>query len=321
MVFLGSDAIALPLLESVASLPELAVILGVFTQPDRPAGRGQQTLPNAIKQWAIARGLPVLQPAKLGADSEEALRALAPDLCVVMAYGQILRDSFIAIPRLGTVNFHTSILPKYRGASPIQTAVASGEIETGVSLMRIVRELDAGPVAAVSRVPIGPLDTALEVEARLALASADVFRKALPALANGTLAFVAQDAAAATFCRRLEKADGGLDFHIAARVLAARIRGLFPWPACTITVGGQPLKIGLAEATGAGPMGAAPGVVARAGTDGIEIATPDGVLRLLRLQRAGGRMLPAGDFLRGFPIPEGTVLKSEPMPPLLRAAK
>src|SRR5476651_1655619 len=149
-----------------------------------------------------------------------------------MAYGHILRDEFIATPRLGTLNLHTSLLPKYRGASPIQAAIASGERETGVSLMRIVRQLDAGPVADVERVPIASLDTAEEVEAKLAAATVPLVARALPRLRDGALTFRPQDDAAATYCRRLEKADGALDFSAPARTLAARVNGLFPWPGC-----------------------------------------------------------------------------------------
>src|SRR5688500_5197475 len=168
MVFLGSDAIALPLLEWIAGEgAATAELVAVFTQPDRPMGRGQKVQPDAIKSWALARGLPVLQPEKLTPQTREELDRFRADLGLVMAYGHILRDDFIATPRLGMLNLHTSVLPKFRGASPIQTAVASGERETGVTLMRIVRRLDAGPIADVERVAIDSLDTALEVEAKL----------------------------------------------------------------------------------------------------------------------------------------------------------
>ena len=167
-----------------------------------------------------------------------------------MAYGHILRDAFIATPRLGTLNLHTSLLPKYRGASPIQTAIANGETETGVSLMRIVRELDAGPVADVEHVPISPRDTALDVEAKLAAACVPLLARTLPALAAGTLKFLEQDHSAATFCRKLQKEDGVLDFTAPAAVLAARINGLNPWPGCTVEIAGQMVKLGLADTVG-----------------------------------------------------------------------
>ena len=183
LVFLGSDPIALPLLEWLGrGGASIAQVVAVFTQPDRAVGRGQKVQPNAIKAWAVARGLPVLQPEKLTAEVRVELEQFSPDVGLVMAYGHILRDDFIGTPRLGMLNLHTSVLPKYRGASPIQTAIANGERETGVTLMRIVRRLDAGPVADVERVPIGILDTAIEVESKLAAASVPVLQRALPLL-------------------------------------------------------------------------------------------------------------------------------------------
>jgi methionyl-tRNA formyltransferase len=290
--------------------------VAVYTQPDRPVGRGQRVAANGIKLWAAARGLPVLQPEKLTEPVRAELAAFRPDVVLVMAYGHILRQDFIDTPRLGTLNLHASILPRFRGASPIQTAVASGVAETGVSLMRIVRQLDAGPVADVERVPVGPLDTAADIEVRLAAACVPLVRRALPELAAGRLAFAEQPADGVTFCRRLVKDDGGLDFAAPASVLAARINGLFPWPACQTELAGQAVKLGLAEAIeGTGD----PGVVIGADATGLLVGTGAGVLRLHRLQRPGGRMLPAVEFLRGFPIAAGTRLPSRPMP-LLEAA-
>jgi len=316
LVFLGSDPIALPLLEWLAGAgSDCAEVVGVFTQPDRPAGRGQHIVANEIKHWALGRGLPVLQPDRIDAAALADLTALRPDVALVMAYGHILPDPFIAGPRLGTLNLHTSLLPRYRGASPIQTAVASGETETGVSLMRIVRRLDAGPVADAERVAIAPLDTALAVEAKLSAACVPLVARALPRLAKGELAFVEQEHAAATFCRRLVKADGTLDFARPAAELAARINGLFPWPACAVEIGGQVVKFGLADTVAAGP--ATPGIVTGADAQGLLVATGQGTLRVHRLQRPGGRMLPAVEFLRGFPVAAGTRLPSYPMPPLV----
>jgi len=319
LAFLGSDPIALPLLDWLAGegAPQAAVV-GVFTQPDRAVGRGQQVQANAIKRWALARGLPVLQPARLGPAERDQLAALGADLALVMAYGHILRPEFIATPRLGTLNLHTSLLPRYRGASPIQAAVASGDRETGVTLMRIVPELDAGPVADAARVPVGPRDTASDVEARLAAACVPLLARCLPRLTAGELAFMPQDAALATFCRRLEKADGVLDFAAPAATLAARVNGLFPWPSCTTTIAGQPVRCGLAEALPEAPD-QPPGTVLGADEAGLRVATGAGTLRLLRLQRPGGRMLPALEFLRGFPVPAGTRLESHPMPALVSA--
>jgi methionyl-tRNA formyltransferase len=318
LVFLGSDPIALPLLDWLAGEGgKCAGVVGVFTQPDRPAGRGQQVAPNAVKQWAQARQLPVFQPAKITPEACAQLATLQPDVVLVMAYGQILPDAMIAIPRLGTLNLHTSLLPHYRGASPIQTAVASGEKVTGVSLMRIVRQLDAGPVADVERVAVDALDTALEVEGKLAAACVPLLARSLPRLAQGTLTFAEQDHAAATFCRKLAKTDGTLDFSRPAAELAVRINGLFPWPACAVGIGGQAVKFGRADAPVAGETGSVPGEVLGADAAGLLIATGQGTLRVHRLQRPGGRMLPAAEFLRGFPIAVGTRLESHAVPPLV----
>lgn len=374
LAFLGSDPIALPLLEWLArDGAAIAQVVVFFTQPDRATGRGQRIAPNAIKQWAIARGLPVLQPEKPTEDVRLQLASYAADMSLVMAYGHILREDFIATPRLGTLNLHTSLLPKYRGASPIQTAIASGETETGVTLMRMVRRLDAGPVADVERVAIAPLDTAVDVDAKLAAACVPLLARALPRLRDGTLTFVPQNDAEATFCRKLTKDDGVLDFAAPAVVLAARINGLFPWPACTIEIAGVPVKFGCASAEGdrrchstgdqspldsrhpigdttAGMLSASigetsppkeqchligdksgpvtgprsgesieAGVVMGADQTALRIGSGEGVLRVHRLQRPGGKMLAAPEFLRGFPIAAGTRLSSRPMPALVAA--
>jgi methionyl-tRNA formyltransferase len=317
LVFFGADAIALPLLRWLgAEGSRTAEIVAIFTQPDRPAGRGQKVQANAIKEWGLARGTPVLQPEKLTAPVREELAAFSADIGLVMAYGHILRDDFIGTPRGGMLNLHTSLLPKYRGASPIQTAVAQADSETGVTLMRIVRQLDAGPMADVQRVPISPFDTALDVEAKLADACVPLLARALPALADGSLVFNPQDDAAATYCRKLTKEDGRLDFTGAAGMLAARINGLFPWPTCVIEINGQAIRLGLADVA-ARTTDAAPGTVLGADADGLLVATGGGVVRLRRLQRPGGKMLPAADFLRGFPVAPGLQIRSEPMPSLL----
>ena len=305
LVFLGSDAIALPLLNWFeAEGRALALVAAVFTQPDRAVGRGQKIQANAIKTWALARGLPLFQPEKLTEIERADLAAVGADVGLVMAYGHILRDDFIGTLRLGMLNLHTSRLPKYRGASPIQSAIASGDAETGVTLMRIVRRLDAGPVADIETVSIGALDTAAEIESRLGQACVPLLARTLPQLAAGTLAFTPQDDAAATYCRKLTKEDGGLDFAAAARVLAARINGLFPWPGCAVEIGGQLVKLGLADvaSTGTGAARAAPGSVLGVAAEGLLVQANDGVLRLRRLQRPGGKMLAAAEFLRGFPV-------------------
>lgn len=315
---MGSDAIALPSLDWLAA-SGLAEIVGVFTQPDRPTGRGQKVQPNAIKLWAEGRGLPVHQPLKFDADETQRLVAFRPDLTLVMAYGHILKQDVIDAPRLGTLNLHTSILPNYRGASPIQTATANGDTVTGVTLMKLVLQLDAGPLADVEQVPIETLDTAADVEAKLARACVPLLERCLPAIAAGNQAFVPQSETEATFCRRLEKADGVLDFSATAAVLAARINGLNPWPGCSVEINGQPIKLGLADDL-ADASSASAGTVTGADQHGLLVATGSGTLRLRKLQRPGGKLLDGPEFLRGFPVAPGTVLPSRPMPPLVARA-
>ena len=319
LVFMGSDAIALPALNWLTGEGrEVAQVVGVFTQPDRAAGRGQKVQANDIKLWALERGLPVLQPDKVGAAAREQLAALEPDLTLVMAYGHILRQEVLDTPRHGTLNLHTSVLPAYRGAAPIQTAIASGETETGVTLMRLVLQLDAGPVAEVERVGIGPLDTARELEGKLAAACVPLLARCLPRIAGGMQTFTSQVESGATYCRRLEKADGVLDFNAPAATLARRINGLMPWPGCAVVINGQTVKLGLADVGSPldyQPAGA--GAVIGTDADSLLVGTGQGTLRLRLLQRPGGRMLPAAEFLRGFPIAAGTLLPSVPMPPLV----
>jgi methionyl-tRNA formyltransferase len=321
IVFMGSDAIARPALDWLAGEGSKAgQIAAVFTQPDRAVGRGQKVQPNAIKLWAQERNLPVHQPEKFDAAAQTQLAALKPDLTLVMAYGHILKQETIGTPRLGTLNLHTSILPQYRGASPIQTATACGDGETGVTLMRIVPALDAGPVADVECVTIEALDTAAEVEAKLAQACVPLLARCLPSVAAGTQIFIEQEAAQATFCRKLEKTDGVLDFAQPAAVLAARINGLMPWPGCAVEINGQVVKLGLADVGHLiDDQRAGAGVVAGTDAEGLLVGTGEGILRLRKLQRPGGKMLPAAEFLRGWPVAPGTKLPSRPMPPLVSA--
>lgn len=319
IAFMGSDPIALPLLDWLAGEGRAAAnLVGIFTGPDRPSGRGLAVNPNCVKKWSIGRSLPVYQPERLDGASLADLSTLHVDVALVVAYGHILREEFISIPRLGTLNLHASLLPKYRGASPIQTAVAAGDRETGVSLMRIVRELDAGPVADVEPIPISQLETASDLEAKLARAAVALCARALPMLARGELAFRAQDRGKASFCRRLSKADGAIDFSAPASVLSARINGLHPWPSAAVEIGGTDIKLGLADWVEGG-AGAIPGSVLGFDPDGLLVAAGTGVLRIRRLQRPGGRMLPAPEFLRGFPVAAGTVIPSRPMPALVAA--
>lgn len=308
VVFFGSDPIALPLLDYLrAAAPDGVTLVGVVSQPDRPKGRGRKLAPNDIAAWALEHGIALHRPEKPGPELEDWLREQDVALALVMAYGHILKKSLLAVPPLGFVNFHASLLPSYRGASPIETAVASGETETGVSLMRIVPKMDAGAVCDVERVAIEPNDTGGSMREKLAAGCVPLIERALPGLLAGEAAFTEQDVAQVSYCRKLVKDDGALDFNAPANALAARVNGLFPWPGCFADYQGTRLKFKDACAeTGHG----APGELLAAHSDGVIIACGEGALRVHELQRPAGKMLPVGEFLHGFPLESGTFFDS-----------
>ena len=319
VVLLGSDPIALPAFEAVAALPGVEVVQ-VWSQPDRPSGRGQQVGPNAVSAWALARGLPLRRPERFDEAEDAALAALGADLAVVMAYGQLLREPTLAVPRLGFVNLHGSLLPALRGATPVEGALALGLAETGVTLQQVVRRLDAGPVLAVRRMPV-PSDIAREaLRAAMGVVAAGLAAEAVPALLGGRLAPSPQEESAATHTRRLTREDAPLDFARPAAVLANRVRALEGWPGSTCLLGDVRLKVGRADAEVA-EAGASPGTVLSADASGVRVATGAGVLRLLELQRPGGRMLPAAAFLAGFRIEPGATFAPEPMTELVVARR
>ena len=237
-----------------------------------------------------------------------------------MAYGHLLRRSLIELPRLGTVNLHGSILPKYRGASPVETAIAEGEQETGVSLMRIVPKMDAGPVMDVERVAINPTDTGPALRGKLADACVPLMRRALPIIAVGNAKFIEQNHEQATYCRRLTKEDAVLDFEKPAQVLANRIRAFNPWPGAICHHRETTLKIGAVEECVIESTNTfAPGEIICASDEGIKVAAANSTcLQLKELQRPGGKMLSAAEFLRGYPMQQGEVLKGGALTKLLR---
>jgi methionyl-tRNA formyltransferase len=316
VAFLGSDAIALPALEFLRGTAGVE-FAGVISQPDRPAGRGRRLQANPVAAWARAQGVPLLQPDRPG-DAEIAwLRAERVELALVMAYGRLLPAALLEAPARGVWNLHASLLPAYRGASPVEAALVSGEAETGLCLMQVVPALDAGPVADAIKVVIPPGDTGLALRERLAQAAGPLLARNLEALARGTVRVEPQDEAGASYTRKLTKADAGLDFGAPAVELERRVRALQPWPGTVVEHAGVTLKIALAVALPAETSGAAPGTVLRADADGLEIATGAGALRLLELQRPGGRMLPAAEFLRGWPVTPGERLEGRAMRPLV----
>ena len=317
IAFFGSDAICLPVLDFLHQGARDRATLGtVISQPDRPSGRGRRLKPNPVAAWAAEKGVALRQPEKPGRAIAEELRADGVRLGLVMAYGHFLPRYLREAPTLGLVNFHASILPQYRGASPIESALATGDTSTGVSLMRVVREMDAGAVADVERVAIGSRDTAVDLRGRLAEACVPLLDRNLSALLAGSLPFREQDAAAATYCRKIIKEDGWLDFRQEAAKLDCRVRALTPWPGSFFEHRSCRIKVGAAEAVSATPTAPA-GTVLDVG-EAVDVACGLGTLRLKELQRPGGRMLAAGTFLRGYTIRAGDTLLGRETEPLVR---
>jgi methionyl-tRNA formyltransferase len=316
IAFMGSDPIALPALAGLRrEQPGGCELAMVFTQPDRRHGRGMKLRPNRIKEWALAEGLPVRQPERCGEEDAESLREAGVEAALVMAYGQLLRRAFLDALSGRFYNLHASDLPRLRGASPIETAVAAGLRQTAVSFMRIIPAMDAGPVAEREFVSIGPEETAPELREKIAAACPRLLRRCLPALRKGTLAFADQEEREATYCRMIGRADAHLDFRTGADELANRIRALQPWPGTSFPYEDTELRVHAAASLPETPA-AAPGTLLHAGEGDLRIACGEGQLQLHRLQRPGGKALSVADFLRGFPLQEGKRLPSREMPPL-----
>lgn len=318
LVFMGSDAIAVPLLEELVR-GDGAELVAVVTGPDRRTGRGLRTQPNAIKAWAVERGLEVRQPQKPGEEEVTWLQARGIDLVLVMAYGHLLKKRMRGAVPLGLVNFHASLLPKLRGASPVEAAIASGERETGVSLMRIVRRMDAGPVMDRECVGIDDSDTGPVLREKLARACVPLWRRCREELLAGRGVFTEQDEAAATYCRIMTKEDGTLDFRAPAWELERRVRALVAWPGCAFEHGGVRIKVLAAEVLPDNGAASA-GTVIESGGE-LRIQTGEGIFAPRQLQRPGGKVLAVREFLRGYSIESGTELPLLEMAPLVAANK
>jgi methionyl-tRNA formyltransferase len=308
LVYFGTPDFAVPTLERLIAAPEHEVV-GVVSQPDRPRGRGRAVHPSSVSALATAHGIPLLRPEKVGdAETVGALRALAPELGVVAAFGQFLPRAVRELPSRGHLNHaHASVLPRHRGAAPIARANLAGDTETGVSVMRVAKEMDAGPVALVRTTPIGPDENAGALTERLAAIAADAIALGLAAIAEDRVSWSPQDDSLATLAPKLGPADQPLRWSEPARILALRVRALAPTPGARTLHEGEALRV-LAARAEPGPTDRAPGVV-RVGADRVlRIATGDGWLVPERLQRAGGKPLAVDAYLRGRPISDGARL-------------
>ena len=302
VVFAGTPDFAVAPLAAVAAAGH--AIAAVLTQPDRPSGRGLAATPSAVKRAAEQRGIAVLQPPTLkDAATQARLRELAPDVMIVAAYGLLLPQAVLEIPRLGALNIHASLLPRWRGAAPIQRALLAGDERTGICIMQMEAGLDTGPVLLREAVPILPEDTAATLEDKLTALGATLVVIALERLARGTLQAEPQPSEGITYAAKIEKHEARIEWSQNAAAIARQVRAFNPLPGAAARVRGTEVKVWRARVV-VGPRGA-PGTVLAAGPSGVVVASGDGALRLEELQRAGGKPLSAPAFVRGFPLLPG----------------
>ena len=312
IVMLGTGDFALPTFVHLCDSGHRVECL--ITQPDRPQGRKQELIPSPIKLAAIERGIVVDQPEDVNAPgSLERIRALAPDLLVTAAYGQILSAELLGIPRLGGINLHGSILPAYRGAAPVARAIENGERESGVTVILMTPRIDAGGMIAVARTPIGPDETAGALETRLALLGAPLIAGAIAALEAGTAEVLPQDRAKVTRAPKLRKEDGVIDWSKPAQAVHDKVRAMQPWPLASThwqrpgPAGSAPMRLIVHATTPVAGQGA-PGVVLEAGGDRLVVAAGDGAVRILSIQREGKKPGPVAEFLNGNRVVPGDTM-------------
>jgi methionyl-tRNA formyltransferase len=299
VVFAGTPEFAVPALNALVRRADVD-IAAVYTQPDRPAGRGRRASATPIKNLAREHRLPIEQPETFSErDVIDRFRALAPDLLVVAAYGLILPGEVITVPRLGAINVHASLLPRWRGAAPIQRAILAGDTETGISIMRVVEALDAGPVWLAKRCPILPSDTAGSLHDRLATLGAECLTAAIDLLLADKVVEQPQQASLATYAAKIGPDDRKLNWDESAIVIERRVRALNPTPGATTEIAGLNLKIWGCETLDR-PSDAQPGTVVGHGDAGIDIAAGEGVVRVTELQPAGKRRMGASAFVNGY---------------------
>lgn len=303
VVFFGTPEFAVPTL--TALIESRHPVVGVVTQPDRPRSRGQHVLPSPVKTLAMQHGIPLLQPLKMRDEGFlDALRAWAPDLGVVAAYGRILTDAILEIPRLGLINVHASLLPRWRGAAPIHRAIMAGDRETGVTIMRVVRELDAGPMLDVARRPIGNDETSVDVERALAALGAERLVAVVDRLAEGPVPEEPQPEAGITYADRITREDSPIDWRRPATELHDQIRALHPWPLASTTFEGRRLIVTRSAVVDDEAKRDA-GTVVESGGDRLVVATGRGLLQLLEIKPEGRRAMSTREFLAGHRIPAG----------------
>ena len=304
VVFFGTPHFAVPTLRRL--LDSSHSVAGVITQPDRPRGRGQKITHAPVKALALERGIPVYQPDRLKpAEVADTLRGWGADLGVVAAYGRIIPEQLLTIPRLGMVNVHASLLPKYRGAAPVHRAVINGDSQTGVTIMRVVKELDAGGMFATVTRPIGPDETSDVVESALADMGAELLVTVVEQLGSGNAREEPQDNTQATYASRLTKEEGLIDWTRSASDLHNRVRGLYPWPHAYTFFKGTRLIVLRSVVADASASATSPGTILRATSEAIHVATGDGELAILEVQPEGRRAMRAHDFLLGHRLATG----------------
>jgi methionyl-tRNA formyltransferase len=297
IIFAGTPDFAVAPLEAL--LQSGHEVIAVYSQPDRPAGRGRVLTPSPVKQAALAAGIQVLQPLNFKAEADrQQLAALQPDLMVVVAYGLLLPQAVLDIPRLGCLNIHASILPRWRGAAPIQRALAAGDAQTGVCIMQMEAGLDTGPVHLMRSLSIEPEDTAQSLHDRLAVLGAEALLETLPLLEQPGHSPTPQDDAGACYAQKLSKDEAWLDWTQDARTLELQIRAFNPWPVAQTQYQDQTLRIWLATALDAQPGNIEPGSILETSAQGIDVATGKGVLRLQQLQLPGKKAMAVADFIK-----------------------
>lgn len=299
VVFMGTPDIAATCLKKILS--DGFEVVGVYTQPDRPKGRGMKMVASPVKEVALAAGIPVFQPENFREEETvEALRELKPDVCAVVAYGRILPQKVLDVPKYGCINIHASVLPKYRGSAPYQWAVLDGLTETGVTAMYLCREMDAGDIIDVSKTPIGENETAGELLDRLAELGADLLSKTLRRFASeGKVPAVPQNPDEVSYAPMLDKTMCPIDWNKTARQVHNHVRGLHPWPVATMVLQGKPFKVHAAHVvSGSGT----PGQILGLTKTGLVIACGEGAVEITSLQAEGGKRMAAPDYFRGHPL-------------------